>query len=924
MRKILPVVLVALVVVVGYAGWRVARHLLHDPVAAGAALYDKGELHGASLELRNAVREHPQDARAHVLLAKVQLRLGDPVAAENELKQAIALRYPGPELTPLLARAYLGERRFRDLLRDIPADAGKLPAAEAAQVLVARSQAQIALGDAVSARASASAAERLDPKLAEAPLAAARVLFAEGEAAPALVKVDDALRLDPKLLQAFALKADIQQGRGDTGPAVATLDQAVAIAPAQPGVRLARARLLLLLGEDDKASADLDVALKAEPNNAAAHFLRALLLVRARDWKAADVEMQKIQPLLGRLPRGEYYAALVKANINQPEQAAEQIAHYTAHAPQDPDGFRLAARIDLLMDRQKEAQQALRRVAALGGAGPELPAGASAQLRAAEPEADSPEGLTRLAARQIDEGDTADAARGLEQSLESRPKPERPGPRQVLAALAAGAVGRAQAALGQMAGDPGADPETVANLTGLVRFAALDFDGARAAWQDAVKRWPEALPIKLNLARVLALTGDRAGSEKLLAGVLAAQPAAPQALRMMVRLLLAQHRTGEAIGYVQAARRAAPNVISLLVTEAALHTIAGDFPAAYATLDQVPLEAAQSPLLLGARAEIELAQGRLKDASDSLRQILLGHPDDQATRRRLIGLLIRMKQPAEALRLAREGLARDPGNSALMDLQIDLVRATGGLDAALAEAAALRRDPVDLPAARLLAGALYVGAKRYGDAVAAYREEMKDAPFSALVLATARALQADGHADEGVAMMRDWVAKAPDAAVSDALASLDIAAGRLGPAAADLRAVLAQRPTDAAALNNLAWVFQQQHDPEALGLARRAYLLAPTPQAADTLGWILVQQGKPEVGLALLRQAAAALRDPAVVYHLAVALKATGQRDEAARLLAALLDTPAKFDERDAALKLQAELGGPPAATQVAAPAPAK
>jgi hypothetical protein len=61
-----------------------------------------------------------------------------------------------------------------------------------------------------------------------------------------------------------------------------------------------------------------------------------------------------------------------------------------------------------------------------------------------------------------------------------------------------------------------------------------------------------------------------------------------------------------------------------------------------------------------------------------------------------------------------------------------------------------------------------------------------------------------------------------------------------------------------------------------------------------------------------------------VLYHFAYALNAAGQKESAAKLVTALLNNPAPFDERDDAIKLQAELGGPPApAATASAPAPA-
>jgi putative PEP-CTERM system TPR-repeat lipoprotein len=921
MRKIIIVVLVALVVVGGAgAGWWAFRHLLHDAVASGEALLNKGDLHGAALELRNAVRNHPENARAHVLLARVQLRAGDAVAAEKELKQAQALHYEGPELLPFLARAYLGQERFRDLLRDLPV--GTLPPEQEAMLLVSRSMAQTALGDLPSARASATGAQRLDPKLADARLAEARILAVSGDRVQALLKLEEALKLDPGLLEALGLKADVLREQGDYEQAVATLDRAVEIGPMLPRVRLARARLLILEGQDDKASADLDIALKGEPKNAVAHYLKSLLLIRAKDWAAADLEMQKIQPVLTQLPRGDYYYALVKANINQLEQAAEQIAHYTARSPQDPNGFRLLARIDLLMNKQVEAAEALKRVTALGGTASDLPTGATAEVRAASPGPDSPEALTHIAIDQVGHGDSIAASRDLEQSLEVKPQPADTGAVQVLSALSAADVDRAATALARLKQNPKADPLAVANLDGLVHMSQLDFPGARAIWEAAVKRWPTAVTLQINLARVLELTDHPSEGEKTLAAILAAQPAQGTALRLMIEVLVAHQRIDEALGYAKAARRAAPNAVPLLVTEAALQAAAKDFSAAYGTLDEVPLEQAQSPLLLTVRAQIQLSQGRVKDAADSYRQILLTHPEDQTTRQRLIQLLVQTNQDDEALRLAREGLAQAPGNSGMMQLVVSLVNATQGMEAAQAEAAQMRRDPLDQPSARLLKGALYAAMKRYPEAAAAYQEELKQEPFNALVLAAANALANAGRNEDAVAMLRDWVAKQPDALVSEALAAVDISARLYEPAVQNLLAVLAERPNDATALNNLAWIYQEQHNPQARALAQRAYLLQPTPQSADTLGWILLQEGNTTVALMLERRAAGSMPgDASMLYHLAAALKAAGQHDNAAKLVTALLNSPAKFDERDAAVKLQADLGGPMSPAPAAAPA---
>ena len=110
-------------------------------------------------------------------------------------------------------------------------------------------------------------------------------------------------------------------------------------------------------------------------------------------------------------------------------------------------------------------------------------------------------------------------------------------------------------------------------------------------------------------------------------------------------------------------------------------------------------------------------------------------------------------------------------------------------------------------------------------------------------------------------------------------------------------------------MNNLAWVYQQQGDKRAAGLAQQAYILSPGGQTADTLGWILVSGGDMARGMPLLRQAAAqAATDPRMLYHYAVALKDTGKRDEAIKLLNAVVANKAEFTEKTEAQKLLDEL----------------
>jgi predicted Zn-dependent protease len=315
-------------------------------------------------------------------------------------------------------------------------------------------------------------------------------------------------------------------------------------------------------------------------------------------------------------------------------------------------------------------------------------------------------------------------------------------------------------------------------------------------------------------------------------------------------------------------------------------------------------------MLLVARARTLANLGENAEAQTAYRRALEENPLDVASRRALAELQVLAKDEAAAKATLNEGLKADPGNADLMQALVAVVMRTEGVDPALAMADQLARDPANLPAARWLRGNVLMAAGRFIDAIPVFSAELRSEPSTTGVLRVVTALNASGRADQATALLRDWMAKHPtDATAAEALASLDLIARRFFDAERSLQVVLSQRPSDSAALNNLAWVYQQRSDPRARMVAQKSYLLNPTPEAADTLGWILVTGGNATTGLALLRQARAQLpRDPTVTYHLAVALKDTGKTEEAAKLLGLIVNGLQNFDDRPAAAKLLAEL----------------
>jgi tetratricopeptide (TPR) repeat protein len=103
----------------------------------------------------------------------------------------------------------------------------------------------------------------------------------------------------------------------------------------------------------------------------------------------------------------------------------------------------------------------------------------------------------------------------------------------------------------------------------------------------------------------------------------------------------------------------------------------------------------------------------------------------------------------------------------------------------------------------------------------------------------------------------------------------------------DLKAILAQDPQHADALNALGYSLADQTDrfEEALSYIERALKLKPDdPAVLDSMGWVQYRLGNLDEARSYLRKALALMPDGEIAAHLGEVLWALGERDEAWRI----------------------------------------
>ena len=308
-------------------------------------LLARGDFRGAGLQLRTAVRDTPSNAEAHALLAQIDVASDDPLAAEHEIKQAMALNWDKGSSLDILSQAYMRQSKWAEILKEVPSVGAT--SEQTAYYLMTRAVAQRGLNEGSASAETLAQAERLAPQNAEVHLVAARFAQQDGHLDLALDEINRSLAVEPQRTDAIKFKSNLLLAKGDRNGALAELDRAIDAAPNRLDLLVERAALYLTLSNDAKAQADVEKALDRDSKNVAAHFLNAVVLLRQSKFAESDIELQKIDPVLDRFQRGLYFKAMVKARLGLNGQAEEAIMAYNNHSAGDPDGVRLLAQIEL-------------------------------------------------------------------------------------------------------------------------------------------------------------------------------------------------------------------------------------------------------------------------------------------------------------------------------------------------------------------------------------------------------------------------------------------------------------------------------------------------------------------------------------------------------------------------------------------------
>lgn len=895
--------------------------------------FDDGRLNAAVIELKNALKEDPGHLPARVLIGRTYLALNDGASAEKELRRA---REGGADdaltLIPL-AEAFLNQRKFRSVLTEIR-PGGRSSGLEA-QILYVRGVAQLSLFELDEAERSFAASARLDSGYVEPLVGRARVRIKTGDWDSAAGLLDRAVGMDPESVEARYHRGAFLNLKRDYKSAAEDLTAAIKAQPAHLPSRTERAAALLALGASDVARRDLEVVLGFDPGDPFAAYYLSKVLEREGDraeavayLKGAEYFLRNLEPgFVETYPRVLLISAQVFSQLGDLAEARRNAEAFVGLDPYHPPGRKLLGRIMLQQGQADAAARVLEPATWLTPEDPTLLALlGTAMMRSGRFEratemlekavelapnyapARAQLGLNRLAAGRYDQAITE-----LEQALDLSDNPARTG-----AVLAAVHLSRRDydAALAVAQTMIEREPENPAayNFAGGAYLGLGDRAAARASFERALAIEPGFRKALINLAHLDEHEGKLESAKSRYLQMLAERPEDTESMLSMANIAEREERFDDAIAWLEKVRNTDRGNVAAHVRLVNLYLDVGEAETAVTLAREIREENGETIPILEMHGRAELAAGESSKAAGAFFRLAELSRDSPTALHRAAKLQMASgDSEGTHMTLSRTVVAFPDYLPARLSI-IEVESRMGQTESALRRLDELGGTFANIDPAALagLRAEVLIRARRFDEGLVAFREAFEARPTSKLLIGLYLASR-DAGEPLPIERLERWLADNPeDRAVEKLLASAYMESGRWNEARAAHERLLARDPDDPMTHNNLAWLYHRDGEARALAFAEKAFALAPNePSVLDTLGWILVERGQTERGLAMLREAHSRdSENPTIVYHIAVALERLGRSDQARRELEELFEAGGDFENAAEARALLDRLSG--------------
>lgn len=829
----------------------------------GVKQFEEGNYNGAIVHFKNVLEKDPNAIQARLKLGAAYLETGKFEQAEKEFQKVLLQNPYDPEVSLLLGKLYNFQRKPDQALEALTAYLKDHPGQAAAEEQLGYTY--TLKGEYPTARSHFLKAVDREPERISAKLGVVESYINEGDRDGARKYLTGVLAASPNNRQALHLLASLEEGSGD-GP-LATYQKIASLYPSDVFARYKEARLLL---DKDGGEAAARKLIQDFPDRAEGYKMQGILQYRSKSYAEAVLSFQralKIHPDL----EAYYFLGLSYYGKGDLETAVSQMQTVVDYSPSFVRARQVLGQIFLQQRRLDEAMTQVDKI-----------------LEVAPKDV---EAFSLMGDIQLAKGDTEAALGAYGKALEIAPQMAVLRAKRGSLLVARGRDAEAQQEmLKAVEAAPRAVPPRL--LLSAVYLRANQPENAVAVLEQGLNGSKADSLLYNALAKVRFFQGKNDDAFMLLGKAKESDPDNLRTYHNLAFYYILTSQSDKAVQEYVSAIEKDPRDLRSLFSAAAILDLQGKQDEALKYLLKAKATGSQDAYVVLSR--FHLKNKNPEAALQTLDELLAAKPDSTAGWQMKAGIFLSRKENDKAM-TAFDQIERINPRQGLMD-KVEALTRLGQFDKARESADKLIQMNPRAAMSYVPLAWTFEAQKDLDGAIAALGKGLaaeRDNPQALMLMGQLCARKGD----QTQAMSWYDKALAADAEFAPAYAAkgvLQQVRGDLKEAARNYNTALDYDEHNAVALNNLAMIYADQdgRQAECLKLAMTAFENASTdPGVIDTLGYALLRNGRAGEALRTLQKADALRpKNPIINYHMAMAYKQLGQKNEALSRIQVAMD----------------------------------